>query len=209
MRAAQGRGGGLAHGRNQTLVGRYQAQEAFPSPAAFARYYGDADRTLMVRETQREMPVEVQREIAAGTSSTKKWDEYLRTYPWQVAFDGPVTLDYYSLTGLNAERFADSPTRDLALYRQFLLRPQPQPVPVKGYFYVRAAHGGRYLVQVRAFDEAETQATFRALQQASPGSPITLLVSLDKPLTRATLTLQNEAKAIPLTKSPVQVFEQE
>ena len=197
-------------GGNQVLVGRFQAHEITPSPADYQQYYGPADRPSMVRETRQEMPTHVQAEIKAGTLSTKKWDDYLKTYPWQVAFNAPFPLYEYSVNFVNAERASDPLSRDgLVPYRQFLLTPAPKPAPSAAYFYGTAEHGGRFLVQVRAFDEAETLAAFRTLHAASPHSPITLLVSFDKPFQKATLTLQNEARQIPLTKTPLQVFSQD
>ena len=198
------------NGGNQVLVGRFQAQETFPSAADYQRYYGEADRAEFVKMRQEQMPAEVQAEIKDGMLSTKKWDDYLKTYSWQVAFNVPFALYEYSVNFVNAERQSDPLTRDgLAPYRQFLLTPEPKPIPRAGYFYGTAEHGGHYLVQVRAFDEAETQAAFQALHRLSPTSPITLLVTLDKPYQKATLTLQNEAKSIPLTKTPIQVFNED
>ena len=197
-------------GDNQVLVGRFQGHETFPSAADYERYYGPADRPNMVRNTQAEMPAEVQAEIKAGTLSTKKWDDYLKTYPWQVAFNVPFALREYSFYGFNAERYLGPLTRDgLEPYRQFLLTPAPKPVPRRLYLHGTAEHGGRYEVRVSDFDEAETQAAFQALHKLSPTSPITLLVTLDKPYQKATLTLQNEAKSIPLTKTPSQVFNED
>jgi hypothetical protein len=194
-------------GGNQVLVGRFQGHEAVVSATEFARYYGAVDRAGMVQETREEMPPEVQAQIKAGTISTKQWDEYLKVYPWQVAFNVPFTLARYSFHGLNAERFSDAATRDdLAAYRQFLLGPAPKAVPRQLSLYGQAEHGANYVVRVQAFDEAEIQAAFQALQAASPGSPITLLFSLDKPLQKATLTLKNEAQEIALPKSRVQVI---
>ena len=196
-------------GGNQTLVGRFQAQETHPSTVDYERYYGPADRPSMVRETREEMPAAVQAEIKAGTLSTKKWDEYLKTYPWQVAFNVPFPLYRYALYGVNAERLSDPLTRDLDPYRQHLLTPAAKPVPHKLYLYGTAEHGTRYVVRVKAFDEAETLAAFQALHTASPKSPITLFFTLDKPFQKATLTLKNEAKEILLTKSTVEVLSED
>ena len=197
-------------GGNQTLVGRFQAHETQPSPAEYREYYGPADRASMVKETRAEMPAHVQAEIKAGTLSTKKWDEYLKPYNWQVAFSAPFPLYAYNVSFVNAERTSDPLTRDgLEAYRRFVLTPAPKPAPKSGFFYGTAAHGGRYLVQVRQFDEAETLAAFRTLHAASPTSPITLLFTLDKPFQKATMTLRNEAKTIPLTKTKVDVLGQD
>ena len=197
-------------GGNQVLVGRYQAHETFPSAADYRDYYGPADRPSMVKETREEMPVPVQAEIKAGTINTKKWDEYLTTYPWQVAFNVPFPLYEYSVNFVNAERASDPLTRDgLEPYRQFLLTPVPKPAPRAGYFYGTAEHGGHYLVQIRTFDEAETLAAFQTLHQLSPTSPITLLFTIDKPFQRATMLLKNDRKEIPLTKTKLEVFSED
>ncbi|WP_223648587.1 DUF2931 family protein [Hymenobacter psoromatis] len=196
-------------GGNKVLVGRFLAHEIIPSPADYQRYYGPAERTSMVKETQAEMPPEVQAQIKAGTISTKKWDDYLLTYPWQVAFNVPFPLYRFNLTGLNAERFTAPLTQDLAPYRQFITTPTPKPVPRKLYLYGTAEHGGHYVVRVRELDKTETQAAFQALHRLSPASPITLLFTLDKPFQKATLTLKNEAKEIPLTKSKIEVLSED
>jgi len=197
-------------GGNQVLVGRYQAQETHPSAEDYQRYYGEANRAEFVQMRREQMPARVQAEITAGTLSTKKWDEYLKTYNWQVAFNVPFSLRQYALYGANAERFTDPLTRDgLDVYRQFVLTPALKPVPRRFYLHGQAEHGAHYEVRVSAFDEAETQAAFRVLHAASPTSPITLLFTLDKPFQKATMTLQNEAKAIPLTKTKVEVFDED
>ena len=196
-------------GNNQVLVGRFQAHEAFPSAADYHRYYGSVERTSMVKETQAEMPPHVQQEIKAGTISPKKWDEYLKTYPWQVALNVPFELYHLSFTGLNAERFTDPLTRNLAPYQQFMLAASPKPVPRKLYLYGKTEHGAHYVVRVKAFDEAETQAAFQALHQANPQSPIKLTFTIDKPFQKATMVLQNDAKQFPLTKSRVEVLSED
>ncbi len=197
-------------GGNQVLVGRYQAHEIQPSAAEYKDYYGPADRASMVRETRAEMPARVQAQIKAGTLSTKQWDNYLLTYPWQVAFNVPFPLYEYSVRFVNAERVSDPLSRtDLAAYGRYLLTPQAKPVPSDGYFYGTSEHGSHYLVQIRSFDEAETLAAFRMLHAASPASPITLLVSFDKPFQKATLTLQNQHRQITLTKSKIEVLSQD
>ena len=197
-------------GGNQVLVGRYQAHETQPSAEDYQRYYGPAERTSMVKETRAEMPAHVQAEIKAGTISTKKWDEYLKTYPWQVAFNVPFSLRQYAFYGFDAERFTNPLTlNDLDAYRQVVLTPTPKPVPRRFYLHGTAEHGAHYEVRVNDFDEAETLAAFRTLHALSPTSPITLLFTLDKPFQKATMTLQNEAKQIPLTKTKIEVFNED
>jgi hypothetical protein len=193
-------------GNNQVLIGRFQGHE---TAANFHQYYGQADRATMVQEIREEMPPEVQAQIKAGTISPKQWDAYLTTYAWRVAFNVPFTIAQYSLHGVNAERFSDPLTRDLAPYRQMLLTATSKPVPRKLYVHGQAVHGAHYEVRVKAFDEAETMAAYKALHTASPQSPITLLFTVDKPFQKATMSLQNEAKQIPLTKSMVEVFSED
>lgn len=196
-------------GGNQVLVGRFQAHETTPSAEDYKRYYGPADRRIMVEETREEMPAHVRAEIKAGTLSTKKWDEYLKTYPWQLAFNTPFTLRQYSFYGFNAERYIDPLTRELAPYRQFVLTPALKPVPRRLYLHGTAEHGANYEVRVSDFDEAETLAAFRTLHTASPKSPISLVFTIDKPFKKATLILKNEAKQIPLTKTKVEVLSED
>ena len=95
-------------GSNQTLVGRFQAAETFPSAAEFERYYGKVNRATMVRNTQLELPARVQAEIKAGTISTKKWDAYLKTYPWQLAFNVPFTLDQAYSIGYRSGEYTNA-----------------------------------------------------------------------------------------------------
>jgi Protein of unknown function (DUF2931) len=197
-------------GGNQTLVGRFQAAAFTPTAAQFERYYGRTDRALMVRNTRAELPPTVQAEIKAGTLSTKKWDDYLKTYPWQVAFNVPFPLYRYVAYYTSAERTRNPLTREgLDAYRDLILRPSAKPRPTGLHFYGTAEHGARYVVRVKAFDEAETQAAFQALYAASPASPITLFFTIDKPFQKATLTLKNEAKEILLTKSKVEVLSED
>ena len=167
--------GGVAvwlSGGNQVLVGRFQAQETVPSAADYQRYYGDASRAEFVQMRRGQMPAAVQTEIKAGTMSTKKWDEYLKTYPWQVAFNVPVTFyRSYSMQYVSAEYTNFPLTRDDASYNQAILQPSPKPVPSGCFLYLQAEHGAHHLLQIRAFDEAETMAAFQALHAASPASP--------------------------------------
>ena len=194
-------------GGNQTLLGRFQGHDV---PGNFQQYYGQADRAIMVKETQQEMPAEVQQEIASGTISTKQWDAYLKTYPWQVAFNVPVTFSSsYNVQYVNGEYTNYPLTRDLAAYNQALLTPVSKPVPSALYLHLTAEHGARYQVRVKSFDKAETLAAFQSLQAASHQGAITLLFTLDKPFQKATMVLKNDAKEIPLAKSQVEVFSEE
>ena len=194
-------------GGNQVLVGRFQGHETLGN---FQQYYGQADRAIMVKETQQEMPAEVQQEIANGTISPKQWDAYLKKYSWQVAFNVPVSLyASYNVQYVSGEYSNYPPTRDLAAYNQVLLTPTPKPVPSALYLHLAAEHGAHYEVRVKAFDEVETLAAFQSLQAASPKSVITVLFVLDKPFQKATVILKNDAKEVPLSKSVIEVFSED
>ena len=65
-------------GRNQVLVGRYQAHEIAYD---FKRFNEAANRPLMVQQERTQMPAHVQAEIRSGTLSATQWDTYLKTYP--------------------------------------------------------------------------------------------------------------------------------
>jgi hypothetical protein len=198
-------------GGNQVLLGRYQAPEKFLGHEELVRYYGEGvDRTAMVHETWDEMPAEVQAEIKAGTLSTRRWDQWLQTYPWQVAFAQPFALYEYSANFVNAERVNDPLTRDgLDAYRAVVLTPTPKPLPRALRFLGQAPHKARFLVRVRHFDEAELRAAVERLLREHPGAPLTFYFALDKPYQKATLSLKNQWKEIPLPGSPVEVFNQQ
>ena len=196
-------------GGNQVLIGRFQASEFFPSADQYARYYGQTNRALMVKNTRAELPGEVQAQITAGTLNTSRWDEWLKLYPWQVTFNVPFPLYRYAFYGANAERTRNPTTQDLAPYRQFVLSPQPKPVPTAVSFYGTTEHGAHYVVRIKAFDEAETQAAFEALHKLDPAGPMTLLFTIDKPFQKATMVLKNDRKEIPLTKSKLEVLSED
>ena len=189
-------------GGNQVLVGRFQAYE---TAFNFTQFKPAADRGLMIQEERADMSPEVQRQIATGTLSSKKWDDYLRRYPWKVAFSQPVKLYDYGINYLNAEGTDFPATPDPAPYAQVLLEPSAKAVPRDFTLFVQAAHGDKYKVQVD-FNEAETQAAFQALQQLSPHAPITLQINLSKDFKKGDLVLQNEGRTIPLAKAVVKLF---
>ena len=90
----------------------------------------------MVRNTRAELPAAVQAEIRAGTLSPKRWDDYLKTYPWRVEFAQPLTLYRYAAKFVNAERTSDPLTREgLDAYRDVLLQPSAKPLPGKLHFW--------------------------------------------------------------------------
>ena len=186
------------------FIGRFQAAR---SAADFRRFVRTGDRALMARTARAEAPAAVQEQVRAGTLSTRQWDEYLKTYPWRVAFNQPlVPYSFYDIDYVNAERTFCPLTPDPAPFYRALLEPSPKPVPRRLNLRLQAEHGARYFLRVDPFDEAETLAAFRALHAASPASPITLLYTFDKPLTKATLSLKNETKEIPLLKSTVEII---
>lgn len=187
----------------QVLVGRFQAHE---SAASFHDHYPESDRAAMFQEERAELPPAVQAQVTAGTVSARQWDDYLVTYPWQLAFSQPVKLTQYNAAFLNGEHTAYPVTVDRAPYLKFLLGPAPKAVPQRWSVHVTDEAGHRHVVRVDPFDEAETQAAFRALHRASPAGPITLLVETDKYLKKASLVLKNAAQQIPLTKSPVRII---
>ena len=193
-------------GRNQVLIGRFQAQE---TAFNFRRFNSVANRALMFAQEKAKLPPAVQQQIAAGTLSAKKWDDYLTTYPWQLAFNLPVTLYDYSIDYLNSEGTDYPRTPDMAAYAQALLAPGPKPVPRRFSLFVQTEHGDRHQVRVKPFDEAETMAAFQALHRLSPASPITLQVELSTDFKKGSLVLKNEARAIPLRKTPVLLFDED
>jgi hypothetical protein len=194
-------------GGNKTVIGRYQAQEFIPSPQQFQRYYGHVDRTLMLQKMQARMPAEVQAEIKAGTLSTKKWEEYLKTYPWKVELSQPLLLYKYSVNLVNAEYMNNPLTREgMEAYRNVLLQPSAKALPVKLSLYGQAPHKARYLVRAQHFDQAELRAAVEQLLKQDATSPLTFYFAIDKPYQKATLSLKNQWKEIPLTKVTVEVL---
>ncbi|MGI4872191.1 MAG: DUF2931 family protein [Janthinobacterium lividum] len=187
----------------QTLVGHYRAQI---SDVDYQRFNPGVDRVKAVRYYQAEMLPAVQAQIAASTISSKPWEEYLTTYPWQLALPPGPTLTSYRLYYQSGEYTSGPDTRDPAPYVRALLTPQPRPVPRSGTLWVRDEAGHAYRLRVRRFDEAETQAAFRTLHQASPTQLLTLRVEADKYLKQATLVLTNGPQTIPLPKSSVEIL---
>jgi hypothetical protein len=198
-------------GGNQVLVGRFQAQEKHVTRDEFVRYYGDnVDRATMVKETQAELPAPVQAEIKAGTLSTRQWDDYLKTYPWNVEFAQPLILYRYAAYYTSAERTRNPLTREgMEAYRNIVLQPGLKPLPANLHFYGQTPHKARYLVRVLAFDQAELRAAAEQLLKAHPNSPLTFYFAIDKPYQKATLSLKNEWREIPLSKAPVEVLSED
>lgn len=187
----------------QVLVGRFQGHEAHPD---FQAYYAGLNRAEMVREEQAELPPPVKAQIARHAISARQWTDYLVVYPWQLAFSQPLKLTEYDAAFLNGEYRTNPASPDLGPYLHFLLGPAPKAVPQRWSLHVTDAAGHRHVLRVEAFDEAESQAAFRALRLAAPTAPITLLVATDKYLKKASLVLKNATQEISLSKSPVRII---
>ena len=189
-------------GLNQVLVGRYEGREiAFD----FKRFNEAANRPLMVAQEQAKLPPAVQQEIKTNTLSTRRWDAYLATYPWQLAFDRPLQLENYSITYLNAERIRYAPTADQAAHAQTLLTLQPRSVPAHLLLVVDAGYGRRRKIRVDAFDETETLAAFQAL--GATGQPLTLRVETDERVTQAQFVVSNGQQQLPLPHAKLVVYD--
>lgn len=102
-------------GANQVLLGRYQGQEI---DFDFRRFNSAANRPLMIQQEQAKLPPAVQEEIRSNTLSTRQWDEYLKTYTWQLAFSQPVKLTNHAIGFLNGEDTNYALTPDRTAYVQ-------------------------------------------------------------------------------------------
>jgi hypothetical protein len=197
-------------GGNQVLLGRFHAAEKQVTHDEFVRYYGPADRASMVQEEREQMPEPVQAEIKAGTVSSRQWDEYLRTYPWKIEFAQPLTLYEYSVNFVNAERTNNPLIREgMDAYRNLILAPSPKALPNKLLLYGQTPFKARYLVRVKQFDQDELRAAAEQLLKEHPGAPLTFYFVLDKPYQKATLSLKNDWRSIPLTKASVEVLSED
>jgi hypothetical protein len=190
----------------QILIGRFQGSV---SDADFKQFYPKTDRAQMYRSEMAERPAAVQQQMKAGTINTKQWDDYLKTYAWQVAFSQPLTLYNYSITYLNAEYTNYPDTANMSTYLQAIAAPASRPVPKRLSWYVRDEAGHAHRLRAKAFDEAETMAAFATLHQASPSRPLTLRVETDKYVKKATFVLTNGLQSISLTKTVVEVLAQD
>jgi hypothetical protein len=193
----------LAGAGRQVLVGRYQAHV---SNVDFRRFYPQSNRAEMLRQKLDAAPPAVQTQVKAGTISARQWDEYLKTYTWQVAFSQPLKLTYYRANFLSAEYLAEPETRDMAPYLQAILTPHLWPVPSSISLSVTDEAGHKYILKADPLDEAETQAAFQQRHAAHPAAPITLHVETDKYVKAATLVLESGGQRIPLTKTSVRII---
>jgi hypothetical protein len=192
----------LTGGQNKVLIGRFQAQETtsrFPNQSA-------QEHAQILQEERAELSPAVQQQIREGTISSKKWEDYLRVYPWKIVFNQPLKLYNYGIDYLNAERTNYPATRDMAQYAQGVLEPSLKAVPRDLDLFVETEAGQRYEIRVVAFDETETMGAFQALHQADAQRPIVLTVELDKPFRKAQLVLDNGTQKIPLANTKVEVF---
>ena len=191
-------------GTNTVFIGRYQAREIHYD---FAQFIPMADRAQVVKEGREHLSSQVKKEIATGTVSTKKWDAYLKTYPWQVAFSQPLALTDFAVGYRNAEEIAAPLTAEMAPYLQLMLAPGAKPVPKDAAFSLKGAYGRQRQLRVDLFDEHETMAAFQALHAQHPQEPITLFIDTDERLTHATLSLRAGQQVVPLPKSHGQFFD--
>jgi hypothetical protein len=191
-------------GRNQVLLGRYQASEI---NFDFKRFNSAANRPRMIAQEQAKLPAAVQAQIRSGTLSSRRWDDYLTTYRWRLAFSQPVRLLDYGLTYVNAETDNYPRTASLTLARATaLLATRHRPVPSNLFLWVEAEAGVTRQIQVKALDEAETLAAFQTLSAAHPAAPLTLYVETDARVSQAHLVLKNDQQQVALSKSIVAVY---
>lgn len=193
----------LQSAANDVLIGRYQATEIQYS---YARHRPQVDRAADVRETRAAMPAHVREEIAAGTISSQRWDDYLATYNWHVSFSQKVTLTDYNISYLDAETTSAPLSPDMVAYAQSLLRPEARAVPKEMDLYVTDVSGRRRLLRIEPFAEAEMMAAFQRLHHAHPQGSITLHLELDEQITRGALVLKTTSQSIPLSKTRLEVF---
>jgi hypothetical protein len=193
----------LVGASNQVLIGRYQAQ---PINYDYAVFAPKADRAAVIREEQAKLTPEVRHQIAMGTISSKKWDDYLRTYPWKIGFSRPLTLTNFSIGYLNAEQLDAPPTPDLAAFTQTLLARSPKPVPKGLSLDVSAAYGRQRELNLTFPDEHETMHAFQTLHAQHPQEPFTLFVDVDEQLSKATLSLRAGNQIVPLPKTKIKFW---
>jgi hypothetical protein len=196
----------LAGAGEQVLVGRFRAA---PAPHTdFRRFYETTDRVGMLKRKRAAAPAEAQQQLTAtGTLTAEQWDAYFALYPWQVAANVPVTFYFpHVIEFVNGEKSGRARTRDgMAAYNDALFEARPRPAPAYLHFYFLAEHEAKYFARVDAFDEAETRAAFQRLASEHPNSPITLFFTFDKFYEKATVSLKNQWREIPLLKSTVEL----
>ena len=188
---------------NQVLIGRYQAREVLYD---YARFQPKADRAAVIAEEQAKLAPEVRYEIATGTISSKKWDDYLKPYPWHVAFNRPLTLTKMSASYVNAEKLIDPPTPDMAAFVQVLLAPSPKPVPSRLRLRLAGEYGRKQDLNISFLDEHETMSAFQTLHAQHPHEVLTLFVDVNEQLTKATVSLRAGSQVIPLPHTKIEFW---
>ena len=208
----------LTGNQMKTLVGRFQARELYYDWRVYSIQPETRAQTVQAR--QAELSPAVRQQIAAGTISSRRWDTYLKTYPWRLEVtmqtgisdqpqSEPLTLYDHYIRYLNAEQSTYPPTPDRAPYNQALLTTQPRPVPKYFGLFVKNKYGEKHEIRVDSLDEAETLAAFQTLAAAHPKEPLVLRVEVDKLYQNYRLTLSNAYQTLPLDKATVKVFEEE
>lgn len=191
-------------GLRKVVVGRFQAQEI---QYDYARHRPGVDRAASVAQTRGRLPAAVQAEIKAGTLSTKKWEAYLKRYPWKLELSRPLTLFNHGIIYRSAEKASFPLTADGVGFAEEVLDPSPKPVPQSCMLYLAGAYGRQRLLKVKSLDEAETMGAFQTLAAKHPGQIIALHVEIDEELKKATLSLRAGGQTLPLTKSTLQFFD--
>ena len=185
---------------NRVFIGRYQAREI---QYDYQRFQPGANQAEAMQEARAEMSPEARHQMDTGTLSSRQWDAYLRTYPWQLEFSRPLTLTRFGIDYVNAEALEDPPTPDMAAFAQVLLAPSPKPVPAGAGLVVSGPYGRQRRLHV-TFDKAETMAAFESLHARHPQVPLTLHVEVNEALTQATLSLRASGQVLPLPHSKVE-----
>lgn len=166
------------------------------------------NRAEVIKQHQADLPPAVKHEIATGTISSKKWDDYLKTYPWKLEFSRPLTLTDFGINCHNGESIDYPPTPDRAAYaRTALFAPTRKAVPEDAMLYLTGDYGRKRLLKVDTLDEHETMSAFQTLAAKHPQQVITLYVDIDEGLRNATLSLRAGGQVVPLTKSPIEFFD--
>jgi hypothetical protein len=190
-------------GQNQVLVGRYQGHEIYYD---FKRFNAGADRARMIAQERAKLPPAVQQQIKTHTLSTQRWDNYLKTYNWQVAFSQPVELAAYGVDYVDAESIAYPPSPDMAGYLKAALALRMQPVPSRLLLRLNAGYGRKRTLKVTFSDEAETLAAFQKLHAHSPSQPLTLYFDTDEQVSKVRVSLKNDSQQLELTKAKVEIY---
>jgi hypothetical protein len=205
----------------KTLIGRFDASKI---PYDWRDYsVREETRAQIVGARRSEMTPEVQAEIKSGTISSKKWDEYLQTYPWKIEVveqvgtqsqprTEPLTLYHHYMRYLNAEAatYATANTREAkSAYLDLILQPTPKAVPKYFGLFVQNKYNEKHEVRIDSLNEAETIAAFQTVSRGLEKEPLTLRVEVNKAYSTATLALTTGFRTVPLTKAVVKIFEED